>query len=249
MRVSGTIPEDDRRRRRAALALCLVLSLSALLPASGWAARAVVRGSLGLSDYPEFALHLFSRDLGVDYLDGGGPAVIETQAYALSFLEPVTPRTRVGFVGGRLDVSQPGRTATRGMTLGGYFLALTARSDLELTSILGLRGQFELGYANVDGRTNAQTTSLSWTEMALALDLALRPLDYLRLLAGNRWTLADGRERTFGAIDATTDFEVDWADSQRLGVEFLIDRSGVVGATLERGAQEGIRVYFQRRFD
>ena len=238
-------PAEPPRRVARWLWLWLCLAAPAVGPA--WA-RVDVRSPVGLAGYSDFGLQLINRDLEVDYDDGDSRRLIDTQSYAIFFLEPVTASTRAGFTLGRIDLSQAERSATRGMTLGGYFIALSVRSDWSLLPALSLRGQAHLGYADVDGRTDAQTSELNWTELALSLDGVVHLGGNLRLLLGNRWVDVDGEERTFGDVDGNSRFDLGRASVPRLGAELVIDRSGYVGVQLERGRQDGFMMYFQRRY-
>ncbi len=193
----------------------------------------------------EFTLQGGRADLALDY--SGAKIDIQADMASLALRQRIADRVHLGLLGGWTAVTQTDSPLAAGLKPSGVHAGLSLDVDIITLERWSAFAGVAYTYRRVEDDAVGRAIRLDWDEWRAQLGGSIG-LGTLRFYGGASYGAVDGTQRTSGAADSTTDFEVSGKAGGFLGVDLRLDTDGYVGVEARTGLDEGWLVYFRHRY-
>jgi hypothetical protein len=192
----------------------------------------------------EVALQGGRTDMTFDY--SGAKVDTTIDMASLLIRQRLADQVLLGVLGGWTALSQTDNPLAADKPTG-YHAGVSLDVDFVVRENWSAYGAVAYTYQHVDDNDGGQSVKLYWNEWRAALGGTVG-LGGVRLFGGASYGALDGTQRTGGASDSSTPFEVAAKAGGFLGIDWRVDPDGYIGVEGRTGLDEGWLVYFKHRF-
>lgn len=193
----------------------------------------------------EFALQGGRADMTFDY--NGTKADTQVDMASLALRQRIAEQIHLGVLGGWTAVTQTDNPATAGWKPQGYHAGISLDVDILTRERWSAFGTVAYTYQSVEDDDASQAVRLNWGDWRAHLGGTFG-LGTTRFYGGASYGAVDGTQRTTGATDSKTPFEISGTAGGFLGVDLRVDQDGYIGIEGHTGLDEGWLLYFKHRF-
>jgi hypothetical protein len=193
----------------------------------------------------EFTLQGGRADMTFDY--SGTKVDTRVDMASLVLRQRIAEQIHLGVFGGWTALSQNANPATAGFKPQGYHAGISLDANFITHERWSAFGGAGYTYQRVEDDDAGQTVRLNWDEWRAYLGGSYG-LGAARFYGGINYGVADGTQRTTGAIDTTAGFETSGKAGGFLGVDLRVDQDDYIGVEGRSGLDEGWLLYFRHRY-
>ena len=218
-----------------------ILYLLLLLPFSYVNAARVINDNVFI-----FSLTTSSQNSNFDFSSNNYKT--SSDQIGVNWYEPFSKYFHAGLEIGYINLSQKDNSISSAQFTSGEYAGLLLQVLPIDTPSFALTLNLNYRYNSTTGKSTNQETRFVWDEVLLFSEIEFQPTAQVGFVLAAEYLFLNGEQHDSGNITQITNFTNSKQHGYRFGLNFISNRTGIVGIEAFTGFSSGSRLYFSRKF-